>query len=65
MVLYVFPQDTPGSTQEAMRKALPQKDGAVFLASLSVERRQYWHAGYSSACGLVSDTAYAAERVAD
>jgi len=65
MVLYVFPKDTPASTQEAMQKALSAQDGAVFLANVSVERRQYWHVGYSEVCTLVTGTAYAAERVAE
>jgi hypothetical protein len=63
MVLYVFPKATPASTQEAMRKALSEKEGTAFLANVSVERRQYWHAGYSKVCTLVTGTAYAAEGV--
>jgi hypothetical protein len=65
MVLYVFPHDAPPSTQDAMQKALSQNNGTVFLANVSVERRQHWHIGYSRVCTLVMGTAYAAEGSAE
>jgi hypothetical protein len=60
-VLYVFPWRSPPSTLDAIEQALSQRDGAVFLGNVSVERHEHWHIGYSRLCTLVTGTAYAAE----